>query len=72
VVIGDNLALQVVGCGEVIIGATSFGDVPDVPSVGPNLLSIYHIAHTNKRVKLWPKRWVAKDTNDDFKVVSFG
>jgi hypothetical protein len=51
VVIGDNSTLQVSSCGDVIIDTTKFGDVLHVPGVGPNLLSIYHITHTNKKVE---------------------
>jgi hypothetical protein len=53
VVIGDNSAIQVAGCGDVIIDTTKFGDVLHVLGVGPNLLSIYHITHTNKKVEFW-------------------
>jgi hypothetical protein len=48
-------AIQVAGCGDVIIDTTKFGDVLHVPGVGPNLLSIYHITHTNKR---WNFGWI--------------
>jgi hypothetical protein len=55
VVIGDNSTIQVAGYGDVIIDTTKFGDVLHVPSVGPNLLSIYHITHTNKKVEFWSR-----------------
>jgi hypothetical protein len=70
VVIGDNSTIQVAGCGDVIIDTTKFGDVLHVPGVGPNLLSIYCITHTNKKVEFWPDQWVVKDMNDGFKVVA--
>jgi len=38
----------------------------------PNLLSIYCIIHTKKKVEFWPDRWVVKDMNDKFKVVASG
>jgi hypothetical protein len=42
------------------------------PRIGPNLLSIYDITHTNKKVEFWPNQWVIKDINDDFKVIASG
>jgi hypothetical protein len=51
VVICDHSTLQVLGYDDVIINSTTkSGDVLHVASVGPNLLSIYHITHINKRV----------------------
>ena len=38
--------------------------------MGLNLLSIYHIAYTNKKLEFWLDRWVIKDINDRFKVVA--
>jgi hypothetical protein len=71
-VIVDNSTLLISRCGDVIINTTKFGDVLHVPEVGPNLLSIYHIAHTNKKVEFWPNQLVVKDMNDGFEVVAFG
>jgi hypothetical protein len=70
VIIGDNSTLPVSRCGDVLIDTTKFGEVLHVPGVGPNLLSIYHITHTNKKVEFWPNRWVIKDIDDGFKVVA--
>jgi hypothetical protein len=47
-----------------------FGEVLHVLGVGPNLLSIYHITHTNKKVEFWLDQWVIKDIDDGFKVVA--
>jgi hypothetical protein len=49
VIIGYKSTLLVSRCGDVLIDNAKFGDVLHVPIVGPNLLSIYHITHTNKR-----------------------
>ena len=68
--IGDNTTIQVASCGDVIIDTTNFGDVLLVPGVGRNLISIYHITHTNKKVEFWSDQWVLKNMNDDFKVVA--
>jgi hypothetical protein len=72
VTIGDDSTLPVSGCGTVQIDNAQYKDVLHVPRVGPNLLSIYCITHTNKKVEFWPDRWVVKDINDNFKVVASG
>jgi len=66
-VIGDNSTTLVVGCGDVLIDTTKFGDVLHVLGVGSNLLSIYHIAHTNNKVEFLLDQWAVKDMRDDFK-----
>jgi hypothetical protein len=72
VTIGDDSTLPVFGCGTVVVDNAKFGDVLHVLGVGPNLLSIYCITHTNKKVEFWLDRWVVKDISDKFKVVAFG
>lgn len=47
---GDDSPLVVFGCSDVLIGNTKFGEVLQVSEMGPNLLSIYYISHTNKKV----------------------
>jgi hypothetical protein len=53
VIIGDNLALPGLGCGDVIIDVAKFGEVLHVLEIGVNLLSIYRIIHTIKKVEFW-------------------
>ena len=56
VVIGENSMLHVSRFEDVIIDTTKFGDILHVPRVGSNLISIYHIKHTNNKVELWLNR----------------
>jgi hypothetical protein len=69
-VIGDKSTLPILDCGDFVIKTAKFGDVLHVPRFGPNLLSIYRITHTNKRLEFWPDKWVMKDMSNFFKVVA--
>lgn len=66
----DDSPLPILECGDVIIVNAKFGKVLHVPSIGPNLLSIYCITHTNKKVEFRQHLWVIKNINDGFKVVA--
>jgi hypothetical protein len=72
VVIADNPSIQVASYGDVIIYTDKFGDVLHVLGVGPNLLSIYCIANTNKKMEFLPNQCVVKGMSDGFKVVAPG
>lgn len=71
-VIVDKSSQPVSGCGDVIIHAVKLGDVLHVLGVQRNLLSIYCITHTTKRVEFWRVWWVVKEMNGGFKVVYAG
>jgi hypothetical protein len=50
VIIGDNLPLQMSSCDNVVIDNPKFGGALHVPRLRLNLLYMYHIKPTNKKV----------------------
>jgi hypothetical protein len=70
VTIGDDSTFPISSCGTIVFENAEFGDVLHVPRGRPNLLSIYRITHTNKKVELWLDIWVVEDISGKFKVVA--
>jgi hypothetical protein len=62
--------LLVSGYGTIQIYSAQYKYLLDVPGVGLNLLFVYRITHTNKKVEFCPDKWVVTEINDKLKVVA--
>ena len=70
--IGDGKQLSVIGSGNVNVTNGQLEDVFHVEHMPINLLSIYHACQKGFKFEAWPDKYVLKDINQNFKVVSSG
>ena len=72
--VGDDRSLGVVGSGTVPVENGHFSDVPSVPKISCNLLSVYQITHSGegKTVMFTPHQVVIKDFKNPQNVLATG
>ena len=70
--IGDGKQLDVIGSGNVKVTNGQLENVFHVQNMPTNLLSIYHACQKWYKFESWPNKYVLKDINQNFKVVSSG
>ena len=68
--IGDGKQLDVIGSDNVKVTNGQLEDVFHVQNVPINSLSIYHACQKEYKFEAWPDKYVLKDINQNFKVVS--
>ena len=69
--IGDGKQFSVIGSGNVNVTNGQLEDVFRVEHMPINLLSIYRVCQKGFKFEAWPDKYVLKDINKNFKVVSF-
>jgi hypothetical protein len=70
--IGDGKQLDVIGPGNVQVTNGQLEDVFHVENMPINLLSIYHACQKGYKFEVWLDKYVLKNINQNFKVVSSG
>ena len=68
--IGDGKQLSVIGLGNVIVSNGTLEDVFHVKDMPINLVSVYCACQNGYKFETWPDKYVLKDINNNFKVVS--
>ena len=70
--IGDGKQLSITGSGNINVANGQLKDVFHVENMPINLLSIYRACRKGYKFEAWPNKYVLKDINHNFKVVSSG